>query len=348
MCRLAGLNIFGPTAEMARLEASKTYTKRLLRKLGILTANFEIFDNPEKARGYVMSLPKDAQKVVKADGLAAGKGVIICNNRDEILFAVTRIMDLKEFDDAGDTIIIEEKLNGWEVSAQFFCMRDGLVLPIELAQDYKLRFNPATCQESNPNTGGMGAYSPVPHFTSDLQLQAYHIAQQIVDETHYEGVLYLGLMIVDNKPWVLEINVRLGDPETQAVLARLETDLLEIELQGATGQGNITMLNWSTNKAVTVVLVSKKYPSPDYAKGEIITGIDRVPASEGDFKVMAYYAGISAKDGQLITSGGRIAAITGLAPSFYSAKRLAYEGVSLVSFDSKGYRLDIGKEVTSK
>ena len=347
-CRAAGLNIFGPTAEMAKLEGSKAYTKLLLQRLGIATAAFEIFDSMDAAWDYAMSLPEDAHKVVKADGLAAGKGVIICNCRADILLAITRIMDFHEFDDAGNTIVIEDKLVGREVSAQFFCMRGGLILPLEPAQDYKLRFDPKTHRSDNPNTGGMGAYSPVPHFTAELQLQAYEIAHQIVEATDYEGTLYLGLMIVDNKPWVLEINVRMGDPETQAILPRLETDLLEVFLQGATGKGDITKLKWSPLKAVTVVLVSQKYPAPNYAKGEEIANLYQSAASGQNFSIIPFAAGVAIKDDELITAGGRVAAITGMDTTFARAADRAYNGVHLVHFDSMDYRYDIGSEVIGK
>ncbi len=332
-----GLRVFGPSAAAARIEASKVFTKELLARHGIPTAAFEVFDDPEAAKRYIEK--KGAPIVVKADGLAAGKGVIVARTVEEAMAAVDRIMVEKAFGEAGKRVVIEECLQGEEAS--FMVITDGeVVLPLPTSQDHK----PLLDGDQGPNTGGMGAYSPAPVVTPEL---AEEILETIMKPTiralakeglPYLGVLYGGLMISDGRPYVLEFNCRFGDPEAQPVLMRLETDLVELIEAAFEGRLAECEVKVRPEAAVCVVLASGGYPGK-YEKGKEIHGLSEVARWPG---VKVFHAGTARKDGRIVTAGGRVLGVTALGPDIPQAIRRAYEAVAKIHFENMHYRRDIG------
>ena len=337
------LAIFGPSKKAALLEGSKVFAKRFMRKYSIPTADFKVFSDPDKAIGYIKK--EKAPKVIKADGLAAGKGSLVTNTKEEAIKAIELIMKKRAFGKAGEKIVVEERLRGKEIS--FFVLTDGKTIkPLVSSQDHKRVYD----GDKGPNTGGMGAYSPAP-LTPSLYNK---ILKKIVIPTlegmrnegrEYKGVLYLGLMIERGEPKVLEFNVRFGDPETQVILPRLKSDLLEVLLAVYHGDLHKINLEWRSQAAVCVILASGGYPDK-YEKGKQIKGLENLSRSRNIFP---FYAGVSKDDGKLITSGGRVIGITALAKDLKEAIREAYRVINKVYFEGIYYRKDIGyKGLTKK
>ena len=338
-----GLRIFGPSKAAARVEASKVFAKNAMVRYGIPTADFLVFDDAEKALRHIQTRP--APMVVKADGLAAGKGVIVCHTADDAEAAVRRIMVEKEFGASGDKVIIEDCLLGEEASMLAFT--DGeTVLPMDSAQDHKPVFD----NDEGPNTGGMGAYSPAPVVTPEVYQQIHDeiltpmIRGLASDGIEYRGVLYAGLMLTDEGPKVLEFNVRFGDPESQALLPRLENGLVEVINAVVDGRLSEISLRWSTKSAVCVVMASGGYPG-HYEKGKTITGLDSVD----DESVVVFHAGTKRlDDGRIVTDGGRILGVTGLGNTIAQAIETTYAAVEKIHFDRAHYRKDIGAKALAK
>lgn len=335
-----GLKIFGPTKAAAKLESSKVFTKHLLRKVGIPTAPYRVFLSPHQAWTYAKR--QKYPLVIKADGLAAGKGVIVCHNSDQAWEAIKKIMIAKEFGDAGKKIVIEECLIGEEASFIAIVDGNGIVLPLASSQDHKARDD----GDKGPNTGGMGAYSPAPVITEDLHHEILEtIAKPIVYEManrdkSFTGVLYLGLMIVEGRPYVLEVNVRFGDPEIQPILARLNTDfgMLIADAVDNDLDGYSNGLSWADQPAVCVVMASKGYPG-SYKKGLKIRGIDNAGTN-------VFHAG-TAKDGEkIVTSGGRVLGVTALGKDIKTAQKNAYKAVNKIQCedDNLFWRTDIANK----
>jgi phosphoribosylamine---glycine ligase len=330
----AGVRAFGPSAEAARLEGSKAYAKQLMREVRVPTASHAVFRDREEAAAHVACASYPA--VLKADVLAAGKGVIIAKDEREARQALDVFFGEKRF---GDTeVVIEEFLEGEELSLLALC--DGeRALPLAPAQDYKRIFD----GDQGPNTGGMGSYSPVPGIGAEhAEAIARAIHQPVIDElrrrgTPYHGVLYAGLMMTADGPRVLEFNCRFGDPETQAVLPRLRSDLLEL-LEASTRPGGLAGVEpeWAGEWAVTVVLASRGYPESS-SKGDEIAGVR--PAESLDVEVL--HAGTAEADGKLVTAGGRVLNVTGIGPTPAEARERAYATAKRIRFKGKQMRTDI-------
>jgi len=337
--RERGLRVFGPSARAARIEASKIFTKELLARYGIPTAPFEVFDDPEAAKRYVEK--KGAPVVVKADGLCAGKGVVVCRTVEEAQRAIDRLMVEKVFGEAGERIIVEECLFGEEAS--FMVITDGeTVLALPTSQDHK----PLLDGDQGPNTGGMGAYSPAPVVTPELSevilrtIMCPTIEALAREGAPYFGVLYAGLMISEGKPYVLEFNCRFGDPEAQPVLMRLESDLVEVIEASFSGRLSEAETRIRPEAAVCVVMASKGYPGK-YEKGKVIYGLEEVARMEG---VKVFHAGTAPKEGRMVTAGGRVLGVTAMAPDIPSAIKRAYEAVEKIRFEGAHFRRDIGSK----
>ena len=333
-----GLPIFGPSKMAAQLESSKIWAKDFMKRNDIPTARFEIFDDAQKAQDYVKSL--DYNVVVKADGLAAGKGVIVCNSNDDALSAIDTILIKKTFGDAGNRIIIEERIDG--IEASFIAISDGNVaIPMASSQDHKRIFD----NDKGPNTGGMGAYSPTPIIDDSLTKK---IQETIIEKTIqamknegilFKGFLYAGIMLRDNEPYVLEYNVRMGDPECQPITMRMDFDLYDYLVASADGTlSSMPPINWNKKFAVCVVLASKGYPEL-YPKDEIISGFDTVSGN-----AFVFHAGTKKLDGKIFSNGGRVLGVTALGDSLESAISNAYDAVEKISWSSKYSRTDIGKK----
>jgi phosphoribosylamine--glycine ligase len=337
--RGAGIATFGPDAQGAQLEGSKSYSKQFMDANNIPTAAYARFTEAEAALAYVEKL--GAPIVVKADGLAAGKGVIVAETLEAAQAAVRSCFD-GEFGDAGQVVVIEEFMTGPECSLLAF-VSGGEAFCMEPAQDHKRAFD----GDLGPNTGGMGVYSPVPIVTEDelstmkaLMEQAAAASARAPFDNDYRGILYGGFMLTPQGPKVLEFNARFGDPETQVVLPRLKSDLVEIMHAVAEGKPEDINLEWSDSWAVCVVLASEGYPG-SYEKGKVILGIDEAESIPG---VSVFHAGTSINsDGELVTAGGRVLNVVGLGSSFESAREKAYEACDLINFEGKQFRSDIGK-----
>ena len=339
----AGIKAFGPTAAAAQLESDKAFSKQLMRSAAISTAEGKIFDNFKDAKKYIAS--RDEAIVVKATGLAKGKGVFVCNDPSDGILAAEKIMVQRIFGDAGSRIVVEDKLLGEEASILAFV--DGFnIYVMESSQDHK----PIGDGDTGPNTGGMGAYSPAPVVTEKLMEQiSQEILVPIVDamnrnETPYKGVLYAGLMITAGGPRVLEFNVRFGDPETQPILMRLKNDLLKVLIAVCDGKLDEVTLDWDSRPAVCVVMASKGYPG-DYEKGKIITGLDEAGKSDD---VMVFHAGTAKKNGDIVTNGGRVLGVTALGDTIAAAKARAYQAVEVIKFDGAYWRRDIADKAIKK
>ncbi|MGE5484161.1 MAG: phosphoribosylamine--glycine ligase [Ignavibacteriales bacterium] len=334
----AGLRVFGPCAEAALIEGSKYFAKGLMAEAGVPTARFEVFDDPARARAYVSN--ERFPLVVKADGLAAGKGVTVCMTEEEAWLAIEDAMEKKVFGDAGRRVIVEEFLEGEEATVMAFCDGDYAAL-MQPVQDHKR----ACDGDKGPNTGGMGAYSPVPAVTAGV---LDHVSERVIAPVlramsrrgiRYTGVLYAGLMLTRHGPFVLEFNARFGDPETQAVLPRLETSLADIMMAAAEGNLPRQRIEWSGRASVCVVVASGGYPG-EYEKGRGISGLDEAAREPG---VVVFHAGTAAgPGGSIVTSGGRVLGVTATGETIAGARHAAYRAVSRIQFDGAYYRRDIG------
>ncbi len=330
----AGIRAFGPTAKGARLEGSKVYAKELMQKYNIPTAQYAVFSKFAQALEYVQKCALPI--VIKADGLALGKGVVICNTAQQAKQALELIMVKKVFKDAGNRVVIEEFLEGPEVSILAFC--DGTtILPMQSAQDHKRAYD----GDTGPNTGGMGTFSPSPKYTDEVRVK---VEKCIIERTakalkseriDYRGVIFFGIILTEHGPKLLEYNARFGDPEAQVVLPRLKNDLLEIIEASLDGELAGVKLDWDKRSAVCVILASGGYPNA-YEKGFAIKGIERINDA------FVFYAGTALKEGVLVTDGGRVMGISALGDDIESAREAAYAQVSKIRFDKMQYRSDIG------
>lgn len=333
-----GLKIFGPTKNAAQLESSKIWAKNFMKRNGILTARFEVFDDPQKAITFAKSV--DYNLVVKADGLAAGKGVIVCSNSSEAVDAINKMLVQKNFGSAGSKIILEERIDG--IEASFIALSDGnIAYPMATSQDHKRIYD----DDKGPNTGGMGTYSPTPIIDDNIanEIQKNVIERTIVSMKKegivFKGFLYAGIMLKEGKPYVLEFNARMGDPECQPIMMRMDSDLFEY-IQ-ASIDGNLSSLppiSWKKQSAVCVILASKGYPE-SYPKNEEILGLDDVTPNSHVF-----HSGTKKENGKVLTSGGRVLGVTATGETLEDAIRNAYLRVKKIHWPSKYYRTDIGRK----
>ncbi len=355
---IKGLKIFGPCQKAALLEGSKVFAKNLMKKYGIPTGTFRVFNKSIEAKEYIAELAcedeaKNFPIVIKADGLAAGKGVLVCHNSSEALHAIGQIMQEKIFGEAGNQVIIEEFLKGEETSILAFC-DSKTILPMISSQDHKQVFD----GDRGPNTGGMGAYAPAPVVTKELFNKIIsRILRPLKDGLKsegikYKGIIYVGVMIINNEPFVLEFNVRFGDPETQVIMPLLESDLVPV-LEAVVNEDlqNI-ILKWYNKFSVCVVLVSGGYPGK-YEKDKVIYGLDKAEETK---EIVVFHAGTSLKASvkknlapkqevtEYVSSGGRVIGITGTGNSLKEAIDKTYEGIKNVTFEKMHYRKDIGKK----
>ena len=332
------LKIFGPTKEAAQLESSKIWAKQFLKRNNIPTAAFEVFDDPVKAKEYVDKIGYNV--VIKADGLASGKGVIVCNSKDEAEKSIDMMLVDKKFGDAGNNIIIEERIDG--IEASYIALSDGkIAIPMATSQDHKRVFD----NDKGPNTGGMGAYSPTPIIDNDMSQK---IQEKIIDKTisslrnegiTFKGFLYAGIMLKDGEPYVLEYNVRMGDPECQPILMRMDSDLFEYLMGSVNGTlENMPQISWKNKSAVCIVLASKGYPE-SYPKGDEIFGLENTFDDANIF-----HAGTKEQDKKIITNGGRVLGVTALGDTLESAIKHAYDVTEKISWKNKYFRTDIRKK----
>lgn len=333
------LNIFGPSKTAARLEGSKAFCKDIMKKAGVPTAAYRSFTRLEEAEAYLESFEDDEPVVVKADGLAAGKGVYVCNNKRQALKAVKEMMRDDSFGAAGRRVVIEECMEGQEVS--ILAIVDGdTIIPLETSQDHKRAHD----GDQGPNTGGMGAYSPA-NFVSDEMMDDI-VRQILIPTVHtmkteghpFSGVLYAGLMLTAAGPKVVEYNVRFGDPEAQPVLMRLKSDLAQILSLAATGRlSELESIEWYPDPAVCVVMAAEGYPG-SYRKGLPIEGISQ---ADELMNTKVFHAGTTAKDMQVLANGGRVLGVTSMGSDLTSAKASAYKAVAKIEWEGSWYRTDI-------
>ena len=333
----SGLRLFGPSQRAAEIEGSKVFCKDLMKKYGIPTARYESFNSLDQVKLFTK---EDEPVVVKASGLASGKGVVLCRNGKEARSAIQSIMQGKVFGNAGDQVVIEEFLTGQEVSLLAFT--DGkTILPLESAQDHKAAFD----DDKGPNTGGMGAYSPAPIFTDELK-------KKVVDEImiptvramakegrYYRGILYAGLMLTESGPKVLEFNARFGDPETQPIMMRIKNDIVPIFEACIDGTLATQTLQWKPESTVCVVMAAKGYPG-SYEKGNEITGLN---LNENQ-QAMVFHAGTKLDNGKVLTNGGRVLGVTALGLNIKQAIKNAYSVVDKIKWDGIHFRKDIGSK----
>ena len=333
-----GLKIFGPTKKAAQLESSKIWAKQFLKRNNIPTAAFEVFNDAVKAKEYVNQIEYNV--VIKADGLASGKGVIVCDSKAEAEKSIDMMLVDKKFGDAGNNIIIEERIDG--IEASYIALSDGkIAIPMATSQDHKRIFD----NDKGPNTGGMGAYSPTPIIDKDLSQK---IQEKIIDKTisslrnegiTFKGFLYAGIMLKDGEPYVLEYNVRMGDPECQPILMRMDSDLFEYLVGSVEGTlENTSLISWKNKSAVCIVLASKGYPE-SYPKGEEIFGLGN--AFDDAY---IFHAGTKELDKKIITNGGRVLGVTALGDTLEAAIKRAYDVTEKISWENKYLRTDIGKK----
>jgi len=333
-----GLNIFGPNKEAARLESSKAFAKEMMKEFNVPTADFTVFNDAQEALDYIKN--KKFPLVIKADGLAAGKGVVIAEDLDKAAESIHSMMKDKIFGHAGNRVIIEDCLVGEEAS--ILVLTDSKqVVPLASSQDHKRAFD----QDKGPNTGGMGAYSPAPVVTpvllnEVLEKVIYRIINGLaIKGIIYKGVLYAGIMITKDGPKVLEFNVRFGDPETQAILPRLESDLLEVMLATANEKlSRYKNLDWDSRSCICVVMASGGYPG-DYEKGKVITGLDEAAKLKD---IAVFHAGTKKTQDKIATSGGRVLGVTGLGNDIKKAIDKTYQAVDKINFEGMHFRRDIG------
>jgi phosphoribosylamine---glycine ligase len=337
--REANLAIFGPMQQAAQLETSKAFAKALMMKYGIPTAPFRTFADLQAAKTYVDR--HDVPIVVKADGLAAGKGVIVCQTHDSARRAIDQIMQARVFGDAGMQVVIEDFLRGEEVS--FFALTDGTaLLPLPACQDHKAVYD----HDQGPNTGGMGAFSPVPAVDGDLsqrimeEIMRPMVRAMAAEGRPYQGVLYAGLMLVKRQPYVIEFNARFGDPEAQSLLLRLDSDVLPLLWATTNGTLDRQDCRWREDAAVCVVMASRGYPEA-YERGRPISGIEQATRTPG---VTVFHAGTSRRHGRLVTNGGRVLGVTASAPDLQQAIERAYQAAQHITWEGAHYRTDIGRK----
>ncbi len=342
-----GLKVFGPRKELALLEGSKVFAKEIMRKYNIPTADFKIFDDPTLAKEYLKQ--KGVPVVIKADGLAAGKGVVVAKDINQAQEAIDMMMVEKKFGKAGEKIIIEDCLEGEEAS--ILVITDGdTAIPLVSSQDHKSVYD----NDKGPNTGGMGAYAPAPVVGEEILTR---VKNQIIlplisgfkeDGKPYKGILYIGLMIKDNTPFVLEFNVRFGDPETQAILPKLKSDLADLILKSVDNKLSEVELEWDKRVCLCVVLASGGYPAT-YQKGKEIKGLEALGALDD---VFAFHAGtklFSSSSGSVfVTNGGRVLGITTLGQDIREAQDKAYKAIENISFEKMHFRRDIGNKALSR
>ncbi len=336
----AGLRVFGPRKNAAILEGSKAFSKDLMKKYNIPTASYETFNSPEEASKYLETSKYPI--VLKADGLALGKGVLICNTKEEALEGVKELMLDKKFGSSGDTIVVEEFMTGREVSVLSFV--DGKNIKIMTsAQDHKRAMD----GDKGLNTGGMGTFSPSPFYTAEVdEFCKKYVYQATVDAMEkegreFKGVIFFGLMLTSEGPKVLEYNARFGDPEAQVVLPRMKNDIIDVFNACVDGTLDKIDLQFEDNAAVCVVLASEGYPVK-YEKGLEISGLDKF---EGSDEYFAFHAGTKLQDGKFVTNGGRVLGITAKGKDLVTARKNAYEATKWVEFDNKYMRNDIGKAI---
>lgn len=340
-----GLKIFGPKKELALLEGSKVFAKEIMKKYNIPTAEFEIFEDPVLAKEYIKK--KSLPIVIKADGLAAGKGVVVAKTFKDAEEAIETMMVEKRFGKAGEKIIIEECLEGEEAS--ILLITDGdTILPLVPSQDHKLIYD----GDKGANTGGMGAYAPAPIVSEEILAQVEKkISIPLVkgfkkEGSPYQGILYIGLMIKNNLPFVLEFNVRLGDPETQAILPKLKSDLADLILKSVNSKLNEVKLSWDKRSCLCVVLASGGYPA-NYQKGKKIKGLESL---EGIEDIFVFHAGTKlVQDSRsttsgFVTDGGRVLSVAALGRDIKEAQKKAYRAIENISFDEMHFRCDIGNK----
>jgi phosphoribosylamine--glycine ligase len=332
-----GIPAFGPNKEAAQLEASKIFCKQILQKYNIPTGDFEVFDDVESARAYLNDYDAETPVVIKADGLAAGKGVVVAKTPAEAIAALADVATIGE----GGRILVEECLTGEEVS--LIAITDGTnVVTMVAAQDHK-RVGEG---DTGPNTGGMGCYSPVPAFPDSLRDEAIETILKPTVEAlksegiEFRGILYAGLMLTPSGPKVLEYNCRFGDPETQVILPRLKSDLLPLLLGSAGVEGYdlaTAECEWTDEAAVVVILASQGYPGP-YRKGDAISGLDEAQTNGA----LVFHAGTTTKDGEIVSNGGRVLGVTALGSDFAVARENAYAAIDKIAFEGAHFRRDIG------
>lgn len=338
-----GRRILGPTKAAAQLESSKVFAKDFFRKYCIPSADYKVFTSYIHAEEYVRM--KGAPIVIKADGLAAGKGVIVASTVEEAIDALRLIMKDRAFGDAGNRVVVEDCLHGEEAS--FMVFTDGTtIVPMVSSQDHKRVFD----NDKGPNTGGMGAYSPAPVITKELEAVVMdRIMRPTVEGLKsegikYKGILYAGLMIDNGVPSVLEFNCRLGDPETQPVLSRLDSDFMDICLAITDEKLAEADIRWKEDAAVCVVIASGGYPGP-YEKGKVITGLDDV---KGLSDVVVFHAGTAFNNNEIVANGGRVLGVTATGKDIRAAKNRAYEAIEKIHFDAMHYRKDIADKALKK
>lgn len=330
-----GIRAFGPNKQAAQIEASKSFSKELMKKYNIPTAGYEVFDDYESARAYLET--SQLPIVLKADGLALGKGVLICETRQQAMDGLKQIMLDKSFGDAGNRVVVEEYMEGPEVSILTFC--DGkTIVPMKSAQDHKRAYD----GDQGLNTGGMGTFAPSPKYTGEIQQE---VEEKIIKATldalnsegiTFKGVIFFGLMLTKDGPKVLEYNARFGDPETQSVLMLLKTDLLDIFEAVVDERLEELNIQWEEDKsAVCVVMASGGYPE-SYPKGLPITGLEDVSGA------VVFHAGTKQQDGQILTNGGRVLGVTAVGKDIQKAREIAYANVAKIQFDGAHFRRDIG------
>ncbi len=336
-----GRRIIGPNRAAAQIESSKVFAKDFMKRHNIPTADYKVFTSFTHAEEYIRL--KGAPIVVKADGLAAGKGVFVCQNYDEAVEALRLIMKEKVFGSAGERVVIEECLQGIEVS--YLVFTDGKnIVPMVTSKDHKRLLD----NDEGPNTGGMGTFSPNPTVTPELEKE---ILEKIIKPTIkglkqegiiYKGILYAGLMIVNNKPYVLEFNCRFGDPETQVILPRLETDLVDIFMAIADQKLNKIDVQWKKESSLCVILASEGYPGK-YKKGLSISGLEMI---KGLKDVIVFHAGTKFdEEGRIVTNGGRVLGVTALGNDIHDARQRAYSAINFINFEGMQYRKDIGLKI---
>ncbi|MEA3493177.1 MAG: phosphoribosylamine--glycine ligase [Candidatus Margulisiibacteriota bacterium] len=334
-----GLKIFGPKQEGALIEGSKVFAKEFMAKYDIPTAQSGVFDDIKEALHYVYEV--GAPIVVKADGLAAGKGVIVCSTKEEAVDAVKKIMQDKEFGKAGDKVVIEECLMGEEAS--IIAITDGkTIIPLASSQDHKRALD----GDHGPNTGGMGAYSPASLVTDrlmedvDINVLKPFVSGMQQEGISFKGVIYAGIMVTRDGPKVLEFNCRFGDPETQPILMRMKSDIVPVFEDAADGKLKNIEIEWDERASVCVVLASGGYPGK-YEKGITISGLDKVDQLDNAY---VFHAGTKLSSGKVVSSGGRVLGVTALGDNIKFAIQNAYRAVSMINFKGRYFRKDIGKK----
>jgi phosphoribosylamine--glycine ligase len=331
-----GYTVFGPGADGARLEGSKSFAKEVMRAAGVPTAHADVFTEHDQALTFLRE--HGVPVVIKADGLAAGKGVIIAKTMEDAEAALVECFVERRFGDAAGRVLLEEYLEGEEVSLLAIVSGDQ-ILPLAPAQDYKRIFD----GDGGPNTGGMGSYCPVPAVSDALfaklvdEIVKPTVAELVRRGIDFRGVLYAGVMLTPDGPKVLEFNCRFGDPETQAILPRLESDLLELLWAAARGEKLPDAASWSPGSAVGVVMASRGYPASS-SKGDLIAGLREASGVDG---VKVFHAGTALSDSRVVTAGGRVLTVTGLGVTFAEARARAYQGVAAIAFDGEQHRSDI-------